>query len=402
MDFEILVKQALLILDQERLTPTLSYTYVGKTMPSDPSFYIAQQGGHLPAITAIYALQNMRKQRPRSIWEKPGEWEFASRNYGLLTLIFQQIDDSPRHIFIHKLIESQLALGNGKPLESFSRERFRSGLPLVAEFCVRNGYLSSLMEMSSQLVYPNPNVAMMMVQMEEIIALNFDVFKKSELEAMPPFLLQMREIAEAQTWQTRHTRGKSDHESNAKFRPGFSAVGHELVASIDAFLTQCRRALYLYVEGILLQSRNPDVENDKVHVESFLQSLGFNSLLTAALNKAEELYTRPTDAFDRKSCIGHLRSFIEHLHIDAGAAIAASMGLSILPEWDPTLTFLKNKAFLTPQQDKLARGLYAVLSDEGVHPLISDQEFARLSRNMVIEYGLMFLTMFAKKGIKIS
>ncbi len=78
------------------------------------------------------------------------------------------------------------------------------------------------------------------------------------------------------------------------------------------------------------------------------------------------------------------------------------MGLSVPPDWDPTLTFLKNKEFLTPQQDKLARGLYAVLSDEGVHPLISDQEFARLSRNMVIEYGLMFLTMFAKRGIRIS
>jgi len=41
------------------------------------------------------------------------------------------------------------------------------------------------------------------------------------------------------------------------------------------------------------------------------------------------------------------------------------------------------------------------LSDEGVHPLIAEKEFARLLRNMVIEYGLMFLTMLEKKGIKI-
>ena len=42
-----------------------------------------------------------------------------------------------------------------------------------------------------------------------------------------------------------------------------------------------------------------------------------------------------------------------------------------------------------------------VLSDEGVHPLIAEKEFARLFRNMVIEYGLMFLTMLEKKGVRI-
>jgi hypothetical protein len=41
------------------------------------------------------------------------------------------------------------------------------------------------------------------------------------------------------------------------------------------------------------------------------------------------------------------------------------------------------------------------LSDEGVHPLIAEKEFARLLRNVVIEYGLMFLTMLEKKGIRI-
>ncbi len=186
MDFSILVEQAVLILDQERLTPTLGYNYVGKTMPFRSE--LLRCSARRPFARDYGDLRTTKhgKQRPRSVWEKPGEWEFTSRNYGLLMLILQQIDDSQRHIFIHKLIESQLALGNGKRLESFSRERFRSGLPLVAEFCVRNGYLSSLMGMSSQLVYPDANMAVVTVQMEEIIALNFDVFKKSELEAMPP------------------------------------------------------------------------------------------------------------------------------------------------------------------------------------------------------------------------
>ena len=46
-------------------------------------------------------------------------------------------------------------------------------------------------------------------------------------------------------------------------------------------------------------------------------------------------------------------------------------------------------------------GLYTLLSNEGVHPLIAEREFARLLRNMVIEYQFMFLTMLQKKGITI-
>jgi hypothetical protein len=80
-------------------------------------------------------------------------------------------------------------------------------------------------------------------------------------------------------------------------------------------------------------------------------------------------------------------------------AIAKNTNKTVVDQWNDILMFLKNIGFLTEQQDKFARGLHALLSDEGVHPLIAEREFARLLRNMSIEYGLMFLTMFEKKGI---
>ena len=66
------------------------------------------------------------------------------------------------------------------------------------------------------------------------------------------------------------------------------------------------------------------------------------------------------------------------MNIDAGQAIAKSIGTNCVDKWDPTLTFLKNKGFFTEQQDKFARGLYTLLSDEGVHPLIAERVLARL------------------------
>lgn len=146
---------------------------------------------------------------------------------------------------------------------------------------------------------------------------------------------------------------------------------------------------------------NLEIESDKAKVVGFLDSLGFDPLLTASLAKAEDLYRSTSDAFDLKSCLGHIRSFYEHLTIDAGQAIAKDLAETVVDEWDPTINFLRNRLFLSPQQEKFSRGLYTLLSDEGVHALIAEREFARLLRNVVIEYGLMFLTMFQKKGIKI-
>jgi hypothetical protein len=40
--------------------------------------------------------------------------------------------------------------------------------------------------------------------------------------------------------------------------------------------------------------------------------------------------------------------------------------------------------------------------DTSVHPLGADQEYARLLRNVVIEHGVMFLTVLDKNGVKIS
>jgi hypothetical protein len=75
---------------------------------------------------------------------------------------------------------------------------------------------------------------------------------------------------------------------------------------------------------------------------------------------------------------------------------------TVIDEWDPSITFLKNNKFLTAQQDKMARGLFALLSDEGVQPVMAKREFCRVAGNMAIEYGLMFLTVLAKKGVQIS
>ena len=133
----------------------------------------------------------------------------------------------------------------------------------------------------------------------------------------------------------------------------------------------------------------------------FLDGLGFDPLLTASLAKAETLYSAASDAFDLKSCLGHLRSFLEELHVQSCPPFAQPT--DVLPaKWGPATLFLRQHGVITPKEETFITTLYTLVSDEAIHPLIAEREYARLFRNIVIEYGLLFLTILQKQGVTIS
>jgi hypothetical protein len=71
-------------------------------------------------------------------------------------------------------------------------------------------------------------------------------------------------------------------------------------------------------------------------------------------------------------------------------------------KWGQYVLSLRTAGVLSPLDEQLATSLYMAISDTAVHPvLITEREYARLLRNMVIEYGLMFLTKLEKAGIKL-
>ena len=355
--------------------------------------------GCTPAMAVSNYLYRVRGKRPREVRENPNAFEFESVNFSLLLTILDQLAPEQRPEFIAKLLEPMLRVapvkGGVGTYPSWQYET--SSLALLAEFCIRNGYLQALLDATLEVKMPSAGVAVMLREIEEMISLNFNIFSRAQIDSLPRSLGHLREIAERQTYSARGTHGRM--VNNPHYRQGFDKEGAEIVSAIDAISEQCKQARYFYLKGMLQQATNLEIESDKTKVLGFLDSLGFDPLLTASLAKAEHLYSALSDPFDLKSCLGHIRSFYERLNIDAGQAIAKVMGTTVIDEWDPTLTFLKNRSFLSPQQDKFARGIYALLSDEGVHPLIAEREFARLLRNVVIEYGLMFLTMLQKKSV---
>ncbi len=398
MDLREALEKAQRILFEEQTKYTRQYKYAKET-----GITRGLTNESLMNLAAHATLTSNRQQRPRDVYEDPKLYKFECVNFDLLVKIFHQVmaAEKPHFIsallkFVEKPFPAQRVANRGFP----SVDGKASMLPLVAEFCVRMGHLNELLEATKKPKFPTASLAMMVMELEEMVALNFNLFSDSQLEAMPKELATLRETSELQTYSAKAERGKPAIK-NPHYKPGFEDMGRAVVAGIDGLTEECRKARYFYLKGALQELPNLEIESDKIKVVSFLDSLGFNPLLAASLERAEQQYSSASGPFDWKECLGHIRSFYEHMNIDAGQALATNIGTTCVDQWDPTLTFFKNTKFFTTQQEKFARGLYTLLSDEGVHPLIAEKEFARLLRNMVIEYGLMFLTMLEKKGIRI-
>jgi hypothetical protein len=189
---------------------------------------------------------------------------------------------------------------------------------------------------------------------------------------------------------------------NPHYIRGREAEANQIVKSIDGIAKECQQARFWYLKGMLQRTVNLEVESDKTKVEGFLATLGFRSDLLGALDAAERDYKSTSTAFELKNCLGHLRSFIEHIHRDAAKAIATAAGGTVEDRWGPALIYLRQQRLFTLQHEEFVAKLYTLISDESVHSLGAEREYARLLRNVVIEYGLMFLTVLAKSGVKVS
>ncbi len=181
-----------------------------------------------------------------------------------------------------------------------------------------------------------------------------------------------------------------------------TALHIELTAAADGIEKECRKARYLYLKASLLEGLNLEVNQDKESVDSYLRALGFSATLIECLNQADRLYREAGDAFSLKSSMAHLRSFLEKLHAEALPTVQPKVAAPIPEKWGDGLAYLRNADVLSKAEEGFVAGLYTLISDEAVHPLIAEREYARLARNVVIEYALLFLRKVEKSGLKVK
>lgn len=407
MELSTALAKATQILDEERMRPTVSYE------PVPPNPQLAGGSKAMAALAVFGHLGNAQtlsyehKQRPRRVHESPDQFLLKSVNYELLLALFSQVPVSDRPAFADALItRARRQTAVRRTEDKYGRfpswDYCVSETPLICEFCIRVEFKTKLIRAISESPLTH-GIVLLLMQLEETIALNFNVFSEHELGQLATALAGLRTKAYSKTLKfIGRGRGNQVTRRNPEYDASVSHIAGEIVCICDGAAQQCGQARYWYLKGALQQNANLEINSDRTRVESYLSTLGFNQPLLSTLNAAEQDFRASATPFELKNCLGHLRSFLEGLHEQACIPLAAKTGTSAPTQWGKTTAMLRSNGVLSMQEEKLATSMYALISDEGVHPLIAEREYARLLRNMVVEYGLLFLTKMEKAGLTIA
>lgn len=138
---------------------------------------------------------------------------------------------------------------------------------------------------------------------------------------------------------------------------------------------------------------NPaELTSDLKEVKRYAEAYGFPVVLGDLLEKVQVEFLKG-DGFDQAGMLKHLRTFFEQLHVEVAKKLHDAKPETIdqtpMTQCQNVIDHLCNKGVLPENAKAFARGLYGLLSSEGVHKLQSTREYVRLCRNMVAEYGLI-------------
>jgi hypothetical protein len=381
MTREQAVEAMLRIFGEERRRPTTTY----RKTTANP----------LLQLLVPVELHENRKQRPRIVKENPSEYEVAGRNYELLMRMYSQLDPETKLDLIH--VTLQLVSRGGASCRK-STEHYPSyydevsDLPLIAEFCVRTGHVEELLRSVAEVAVPTSAIVLLLMQIEEIVALNFDVLRPNEIKKVISWLEPLRKTAVNYSVKSSRKVGYGEKTTvNPHYRPGREREGSEIRTILSGISEECQQALYYCTKGAVERQGPLDAEGDKRKIVDYIESLQFPETMRGALEEAEKLFRQDASVFQLKSCMGHLRSFLEALHIESAKAIASSAAEQVDDSWGRSTEYLKTKGVISKQHVAFATSLYTLISDTSIHPLTTEYEYARLLRIVVIEYGVMFL-----------
>lgn len=151
----------------------------------------------------------------------------------------------------------------------------------------------------------------------------------------------------------------------------------------------------------LLEDVNWEINQDINKVEEKIQFFGLSRELSQGLREIEKAYRKADSEFDFKICVDLVRSFLENLNKEIMPKIENKCGIAFLGNMTKAKDVIdyfgkRGVDFLVEKEHALCRALYNFASDLGVHPLVSKKEYARISKNIIIELALLVLDRLEK------
>jgi len=260
MDIAQAIEMANSILDEERVLPTVEYTD-----PIADHIEVLKRTGNQAAAISVEAaralkgreqfgntlhlnLNSERGERPRPVHESPYDYVFKSVNFKLLLTLYKQLQDPDRHKFISAL------LARVPSVTASVRQKFphfpcynhqMSELPLVTEFCIRIGHANELFAAINGVNRPTVGIVLLLLQLEETIALNFNLISDQQLAAIPAGLKTVYDMCEKTITASRIMRVKNPL-SYSQARQEADGQANEMMKSIKGIDEECRKgAIFL-------------------------------------------------------------------------------------------------------------------------------------------------------------
>ena len=152
------------------------------------------------------------------------------------------------------------------------------------------------------------------------------------------------------------------------------------------------RIRYLRLRKELIEGVNPEINTDRQVLLSRMETLDFRKKIIEGLEELDPKVYTAGKSFDFKSCMDLIRTIYEWIVQDAANAVTAAKGSSSLgygKPFQPWKQYLVDMGAVTTDEGEVLQKLYGYLSNAGAHGLGSEAEQVRVTKNTVIEWGLL-------------
>lgn len=172
----------------------------------------------------------------------------------------------------------------------------------------------------------------------------------------------------------------------------------------EQLLDNIQKRIYRIKENRLsnfLEGVNFEINQDETQLQNIISEFGFNKKLNETISKINEKLYNAKDPFDFKNCIDLIRALLNELCKSIALEIQNKRQIQPTIPIDSMGTaeqyFRDNRVnFLTQTELEFIVKYNAFISGAGVHALQSEREYARISRNLVIELGLFLVEKLKK------
>jgi hypothetical protein len=160
---------------------------------------------------------------------------------------------------------------------------------------------------------------------------------------------------------------------------------------------EASRLLREHLESVAdtLLAQPPGLSENAEQLKHSVRQFGFSTDLNESLAKVQDGLHQSGDGFDQKALLGHLRTFFEKLHQEVGHELHRrkpdTVDKTDFTKFGNLLDHLRAKDVITDKMKEFARGLYGILSNEGVHAMKAQRDYVDVCWIMVIGYGRLLL-----------